>query len=99
MRNKIFLNNTNCDINKKNEEIQPNSNYYNSITDISPNSRIAKIEINGLNLNSYKNDNKNKKINLLETKRNIINSIEREKKKIINESIKNYRKYLFLIEK
>ena len=99
MRNKIFLNNTNCDINKKNEEIQPNSNYYNSITDISPNSRIAKIEINGLNLNSYKNDNKNKKINLLETKRNIINSIEREKKKIINESIKNYRKYLFLIQK
>ena len=99
MRNKIYLNNTNLDINKINEENQPNSNYYNSITEITPNSKIDEIEITGLNLNSYKNENKRKKINILETKKKIINSIEREKQKIINESVNNYRKYLFLIQK
>ena len=98
MRNKIYLNNSNYVFNKLYDDKLPYSNYYNSITE-THNPRIEEIEINGLNLNTYKNNNKNKKINILEAKRKIINSIEREKQKIINLSIKNYRKYLFLIHK
>ena len=97
MKKKFFINEINNDINKANEENQIDSNYYSSITEVNPNFRIAEIEITKLNLN--KNNNKNEKINILESKRKILNSIEKEKQKIIDESIKNYRKYLYLIQK
>ena len=92
LKNNLYLNDTISDINKTSEDIKPNSNYYTSITEAGPNS----YEIETAELKQNKNM---QKINVLETKRKIINSIEKEKQKIIDESIKNYKKYLFLIEK
>ena len=47
-------------------------------------------------LNKY---NKIKNINYIKKKKLIISSIEKEKQKLIDESFKNYQKYLYLIEK
>ena len=105
MKKKFYLNDTNIDIIKTNENIniKPKTNYYTSLTEANPYSKIEEIEIKGLNLSKPKNENKNKNkfksLNYLETKRKILSSIENEKQKIIDESIKNYRKYLYLIQK
>ena len=100
---RFFFNETKSDINRTNEE-HLQSNYYSSITEANPNSLMEEIELIGLNLNKNKNgdincNNKFRKMNYLEAKKNILISIENEKQKIIDESFKNYRKYLYLIQK
>ena len=100
-KKKFYLNNNNFYTIKTNEEIKPKTNYYASLTEANPYSKIEEIEIKRLNINKPKNEdnNKYKNSNFLETKRKILSSIEKEKQKIIDESIKNYRKYLNLIQK
>ena len=100
-KKKFYLNDNNIYANKTNEEIKPIPNYYTSLTETNPYSKIEEIEINRLNINKPKNEDnkKDKNVNFLETKRKILSSIEKEKQKIIDESIKNYRKYLNLIQK
>ena len=100
-KKKFYLNDTNVNVNKTNEDIKPKENYYTSLTEANPYSKIEEIEITGLNISKPKDEgnNKFKNVNFLETKRKILSSIEKEKQKIINESIKNYRKYLNLIQK
>ena len=97
LKKRFLLNDTKSDINKTNEECHPHSNYYSSITEVNPNSLIEEIELTGLNLK--RNNYKYNKSNYLETKKKILISIENEKQKIIDESFKNYRKYLYLIQK
>ena len=89
------------------EEIQSKSNYYIN-TEGNPNSKIEEIEITGIrthknayniNSDSIGSKNKTKKLNFLETKRKNLKEIETEKQKLIDESYKNYQKYLSLIQK
>lgn len=100
-KRKFYLNDNNININKTNEKIVPKINYYTSLTESNPYSKIEEIEIKGLNKSKPRNESNNSLNSLyfLETKRKILSSIEKEKKKIIDESIKNYRKYLYLIQK
>ena len=95
MKKQYFLNKTNVDNTKTNEDSLPKSHYYSSITEVKEKSNMKEKERSGLN----ENNNKIKKINILEIKRNILKSIEEQKQKIIDESIKNYRKYLYLIQR
>ena len=64
----------------------PTNNYYH-LTDVSPN--VPKIN----------NENNMKKFSYIQNKKNIINSIELEKERLINESYQNYKKYLYLMKK
>ena len=95
MKKQYFLNKTNVDNTKTNDDSMPKSHYYSSITEVKEKSNMEETERSGLN----ENKNKIKKINILEAKRNILKSIEEQKQKIIDESIKNYRKYLYLIQR
>lgn len=63
------------------------TNYYYHLTDVSPN--VPKIN----------NENNMKKFSYIQNKKNIINSIELEKERLINESYQNYKKYLYLMKK
>ena len=101
LKKKILLNDTNfnIDINKTNGEIEPKYDYFNSITEINPNSKIEEIDINTYKKNNEKETNREKKMNFVENKKRILSSIEREKEKLINQNYKNYIKYIKLIQK
>ena len=99
LKKKILLNDTNpnIDMNKTNEEIKPNFDYYNSITEMNPGTKIEEIELNSFNNNR---ENKlDKKLNYFENKKKILSSIEREKKKLLEQNYNNYIKYINLIQK
>ena len=104
LKKKILLKNSKTEIEneiyKTNDDYYPSKNDNKTIIPNNPFSKIEEIEINGLyqGNNKIKTD-KIKKLNYLETKREILNSIEREKKKLMDESFKNYKKYLFLLKK
>ena len=95
LKSKLFLNDKNIETFKTTEEV-PLSNYYSSVTEVSPTFKKDEFEINSKNT---KNENQFDKINYIKTKREILTTIEKEKEKIINESLINYRKYLYLIHK
>ena len=103
------LETTSLNDNITSEELQSKSksNYYIN-TEGNPNSKIEEIEITGIrthkntnstNIDSIGSKNKTKKLNFLETKRKNLREIETEKQKLIDESYKNYQKYLSLIQK
>ena len=100
LKKKILLNDTNpnIDMNKTNEEMKPNFDYYNSITEINPGSKIEEIELNSFN-NNRKENKMDIKLNYLENKKRILSSIEREKKKLLEQNYQNYIKYISLIQK
>lgn len=97
LKNRLFLDSKNIETNKANEDL-PTSNYYISITEVNPNSKLDEIEEKNI-LNKKQKGEKFQRLNFLESKKIIFAAIAKEKQKIINESIKNYRKYLFLIHK
>ena len=101
LKKKILLNDKspNIDMNKTNEEIKPNFDYYNSITEINPGSKIEEIELNSINNNNNREIKVDKKLNYFENKKRILSSIEREKKKLLEENYNNYIKYINLIQK
>ena len=101
LKKKILLNDTNLnkDINKTNGEIEPKYDYFNSMTEINQNSKIEEIDIYTYKYNNEKKTERKKKMNFIENKKRIISSIEREKKKLINQNYKNYIKYITLIQK
>ena len=65
----------------------PTNYYYYHLTDVSPNA----TKMDG--------ENSMKKLSYIQNKKNIINSIELEKERLINESYQNYKKYLYLMKK
>ena len=97
----MLLNDTNpnIDMNKTNEEIKPNFDYYNSITEMNPGTKIEEIELNSFNNNNNRENKLNKKLNYFENKKKILSSIEREKKKLLEQNYNNYIKYINLIQK
>ena len=101
LKKKILLNDTNpnIDMNKTNEEIKPNFDYYNSITEMNPGTKIEEIELNSFNNNNNRENKLNKKLNYFENKKKILSSIEREKKKLLEQNYNNYIKYINLIQK
>ncbi len=101
LKKKILLNDTNqnTDMNKTNGEIKPNFNYFNNITEINPVSKIEEIEINSFSKKNNQENNIGKKLNYFENKKRILSSIEREKKKLLEQNYKNYIKYINLIRK
>ena len=99
LKKKILLNDTdlNIDMNKTNEEKQK-YDYFSSITDINPISKIEEIELSSFGSNEPKNKKK-ENLNFLENKKRILSSIEKQKKKLFNENYKNHIKYIKLIQK
>lgn len=96
LKKKSLVNDTelNLYMNKTSKEDLQKNDYFNSIIEIYPNSKIEEIEID-----SSKNDDKIEKINFLENKKKILYSIERQKKKLLDENHKNHIKYIKLIQK
>ena len=77
-------------IDKRNSSLKSHNNF----SEIGPTVKNEQFHKSYLNRN-----NKIKNINYIKNKKLILSSIEKEKQKLIDESFKNYQKYLYLIQK
>ena len=100
LKKKNLFNDTdlNIDMSRINEEVNPKYNYFNSITEINPNSNLGKLEISTLNNNENKRE-QSEDFNFFENKKKLLTSIEKEKENLLNENYNNYIKYIKLIQK
>ena len=98
LKKKILLNENDLTlgINLKKNKTNSHLNYFNNLTEKN-NSNNEEIEMN-LQRNSQ-NRNKSEKLNFIENTKKIMSSIEKEKKKLIEDNHKNYIKYIKLIQK
>ena len=96
LKKKILLNENdlNLGINLTNNETDSNYNQFDNLTE----KNISKNE--EMEMNMFKNrENKNAKINFIENTKKIMSSIEKEKKKLMEDNYKIYIKYNNLIQK